>query len=297
MPSLVPRSTPFRCLLLALAAASTAAGCGSSERPAASLDPVAARASAAVELTETTPPSALYAIEGRRSVPAGATRVTVRNLSARERGAQIVRVEGRRGPRRVLAAVRAASAGRPLPRWLQWAGGVGVIRPRSKVSLRVDLRPGRHYVVDRSYERAHPGAVRGSSTLLTVTRAREQALLPAAATITARDYAFHGGDLRAGRRLVKLRNAGAQPHDVVIAPIVPGRTLDDVRAFALGDESGPPPVDFSREVISGVLAPGQAQTLAVDLRPGSYALLCFASDRKGGPPHVVKGMLAETRVR
>jgi hypothetical protein len=29
----------------------------------------------------------------------------------------------------------------------------------------------------------------------------------------------------------------------------------------------------------------------------AYALLCFASDRKGGPPHVVKGMLAETRVR
>jgi Tol biopolymer transport system component len=29
----------------------------------------------------------------------------------------------------------------------------------------------------------------------------------------------------------------------------------------------------------------------------AYALLCFASDRKGGPPHVVKGMLGETRVR
>jgi hypothetical protein len=39
-------------------------------------------------------------------------------------------------------------------------------------------------------------------------------------------------------------------------------------------------------------------TDAVALTANSvYALLCFASDRKEGPPHVVKGMLAETRVR
>ena len=82
----------------------------------------------------------------------------------------------------------------------------------------------------------------------------------------------------------------------MVSPILPGRTLDDVRAFAAGDDSGPPPVDFSREVISGVLAPGPAQTLALDLRPGRYALLCFASDRNGGPPHAVGGMVAEAQV-
>ena len=289
MPSL---TTLLRSLLVLLAVASTAAGCG---RDDASPDPVAATAPATVELTDTKPPSGVYAIEGRRSVPAGATRVRVHNRSARERGAQLVRVQGRRGPRRVVAALRAASAGRPLPRWLQWAGGVGVIRPGSTVAMTVDLRRGRHYVVDRSYEGQ---ALRQPRTLLTVTRARERARLPEApATIAARDFAFRADGLRAGRQLVALRNTGAQPHDVVVAPIRAGRTLDDVRAFALGDDSGPPPVDFTREVISGVLAPGQAQTLAVDLRPGRYALLCFAGDRKGGPPHVVGGMLAETRVR
>jgi hypothetical protein len=38
--------------------------------------------------------------------------------------------------------------------------------------------------------------------------------------------------------------------------------------------------------------------LRADLeKPGKYALLCFVSDRKGGPPHVAQGMLAEITVR
>ena len=34
----------------------------------------------------------------------------------------------------------------------------------------------------------------------------------------------------------------------------------------------------------------------LELRQGRYALVCFLSDRKGGPPHVVKGMVTEVDV-
>ena len=34
-----------------------------------------------------------------------------------------------------------------------------------------------------------------------------------------------------------------------------------------------------------------------DLKPGKYALLCFISDRQGGPPHIAKGMITEATVR
>jgi hypothetical protein len=197
-----------------------------------------------------------------------------------------------------MRALRAVSEGRAMPRWLHWAGGIGVIRPRTTAVFTVTLRPGRHYVIDRSHEGRQPAQATGRATRLDVMREDDRARLPAAdATLTARDYAFRARGLEAGRRLVALRNAGAQPHDFVIAPILPGRTLEDVRAFATGeDESGPPPVDFAREVISGVLAPGTAQTVELDLQPDRYALLCFASDRKGGPPHVMQDMLAETKV-
>jgi hypothetical protein len=49
-------------------------------------------------------------------------------------------------------------------------------------------------------------------------------------------------------------------------------------------------------MISGVLAGGTRENLPLDLKPGRYALLCFASDRAGGPPHVAKGMLDEVTV-
>jgi hypothetical protein len=34
----------------------------------------------------------------------------------------------------------------------------------------------------------------------------------------------------------------------------------------------------------------------LDLKPGRYAFYCFISDRQGGPPHAVKGMVAEVEV-
>ena len=206
-----------------------------------------------------------------------------------------MRVQGRHDATDALAALREAGEGKPLPRWLQWAGGVGVVRARSTATFTVDLRAGRYFVLDRSYAGRQPKRARPG--VLTVKRAGERAQLPATtAAIVTNEYGFQASGLRAGRQLVALRNAGSQPHDVVVSPILPGRTLDDVRAFAAGDESAPPPVDFSRETVSGVLAPGGAQTLALDLRPGRYALLCFASDRDGGPPHAVQGMVAEAQV-
>lgn len=87
----------------------------------------------------------------------------------------------------------------------------------------------------------------------------------------------------------------AEPHNFVISPLRAGKTLADVKKY-IEDDSGPPPVDFSRETISGVLAGGSIENIPLDLRPGRYALLCFASDRAGGPPHVARAMLNEVTV-
>ena len=40
-----------------------------------------------------------------------------------------------------------------------------------------------------------------------------------------------------------------------------------------------------------VTVPGRHRT--VELQSGSYALLCFLTDRAGGPPHVVKAKLIQ----
>jgi hypothetical protein len=46
-----------------------------------------------------------------------------------------------------------------------------------------------------------------------------------------------------------------------------------------------------------VIEGGETQLVELDLEPGSYAMMCFISDRQGGPPHAVKGMVDELVVK
>ena len=41
---------------------------------------------------------------------------------------------------------------------------------------------------------------------------------------------------------------------------------------------------------------GEGQLVTLDLKPGRYALYCFITDREGGPPHALKGMVDEVEV-
>jgi hypothetical protein len=174
---------------------------------------------------------------------------------------------------------------------------MGVVRPGT-TSFTVDLRAGSYYVVDRS--RRGRGSVPPTDALIrldVVDRAARAPLPDTAAELVAFDGRFRATGLRPGRRAVTLRNSGSEPHDIVLAPMRARATLADVLAFAGGDESGRPPVDFAREVVTGVISPGDAQTVTLELRRGRYALLCFAADRSGGPPHVAQGMATAVRVR
>ena len=58
-----------------------------------------------------------------------------------------------------------------------------------------------------------------------------------------------------------------------------------------------PPLDFAHVAYTARIDGGSKQITELDLdKPGKYALLCFVSDRKGGPPHVAQGMVAEITV-
>ena len=62
-------------------------------------------------------------------------------------------------------------------------------------------------------------------------------------------------------------------------------------------EKGEPPIDESSGFSTAVhRRAASKQTVEVDLKSGKYALLCFVPDRKGGPPHVAKGMVSEATV-
>lgn len=231
------------------------------------------------------PHNGVYSVDGPDTVESGTVRFEVSNSGATERGAELVAVAGEHGFDEVFEALIKARDGGPMPDWLRWAGGVGVLKPGADAAFTVDLTEGRYYAVDRSYE-GKPAAADEAAFEVAST----------GPTITATEYGFRAQGLSAGRHTVRLVNAGVEPHNFVLAPIREGKTLADVERYVATDK-GPPPVDFGREAISGVLEGGTRQDAPLDLVEGDYALLCFASDRAGGPPHVVKGMLAAVTVK
>jgi hypothetical protein len=255
-------------------------------------------APAEVKLMDAGSRSGVYAIDGARSLPRGAIHFAVTNSGKTERGAELVAIAGGHGVDEAFVALMKLQKGARMPSWLRWAGGIGVVRPGQRGSFTVDLAPGRYYVVDRSYQGASATLSKlAAKAELEITQQGKPAPLPAAAaSITATEYRFRARGLTAGQHTVRLENAGIEPHNFVITPIREGKTLADVRKY-VEDETGPPPVDLSHETISGVLAGGTRENLPLDLKPGRYALLCFANDRAGGPPHVAKGMLNQVTVR
>jgi len=98
---------------------------------------------------------------------------------------------------------------------------------------------------------------------------------------------------------VTYDNKGKQAHHVVAFPFRGDATLDQAKAAfkSEGEPKGPPPVDFAKGQGTVVTDGGTKIVTDLKLARGRYALVCFVSDRKGGPPHVAKGMIAEAQVK
>jgi hypothetical protein len=257
-------------------------------------------AKVAIEVTEQG--QGKFALRAPTSVPAGLVEISLRvPAGAGTHDAQIVRVTGDRTAQEVVAAV--SSQGEPLPEWLTPAGGVGQTDGSAVGKTVQRLQPGRYFILDTDEpegDDVKSYAQTGATAALEVTGEQSTANLPRSdATVTARDYAFDVSELADGRVRIAFRNAGTEPHHVVAFPYREGATLDAVKTFFTeeGEPSGPPPVDFAGATRTTALAGGEEQIAELDLRRGRYALLCFLSDRAGGPPHAMMGMVAEAVVR
>jgi uncharacterized cupredoxin-like copper-binding protein len=104
-----------------------------------------------------------------------------------------------------------------------------------------------------------------------------------------RDYEFalSQTSFPAGQSIAfELTNAGTEPHEMVIAQLPEGATLE--QAF-----NGEIPFEEINFVGVGFADPGQTGYMAVTgLEPGTYTLVCFIPSADG-TPHFVKGMVGE----
>ena len=268
---------PILAVLGAIIAALALAACGSSDDPQELSFELKGQGDKA---TLTAPDSA----------DSGEAEITYTNHSNREGEVQLIRVEGDHSPEEVVEVLEETQSGKPLPDWFFAGGGVSTTKPGESGSVTQVLEPGTYFATDTE-AKLDPGNVPSFE----VGGDQSDAELESDATVTAAEYAFQADGLTAGENEVDFRNDGAQPHHLLIAPLVGDATADDVLA-AIKSEKEKPPFDDKEFQSTAVIEGGESQLVDLDLKPGRYVMLCFISDRQGGPPHALKGMVDEVEV-
>lgn len=274
---------PFQfaaCMALAIASTALLAACGSDDS-AQSLD------------FERTTEGKASVFTMPESAEAGEAEITLVNNGDGPGDLQLIRVEGDHTAAEVVNGLAGAQGGKPLPDWFFAGGGLGVVPAGEESTVTQVLEPGTYYAFDTEGSDGPPDP----STLsgLEVTGEESDDSLDSDARISAFEYGFESEGLAAGENEFVFENKGAQPHHVIALRIVGDSTIEDVDEF-FRTEGGKPPIEEGPTSGTAVVEAGESQLASFDLDPGRYALVCFISDRQGGPPHVVKGMIDELEV-
>jgi hypothetical protein len=273
--------TALKTLAVVTALALAGAGCGSDDDEE-SADQPAQPSRLAIELSGSS-------FDIPKSVPGGVTRIEFTNSTKRPASAQLGYVDAGHTAQEGLEAAGAwAEQGKPLPGWAHTAGGTGRTEPGATATVTQDLPTGEYFVLNVEAEEE-------VAEFFTVQGAGEAKLPEPASRVDAFEYRFEASGLQAGANPVLVDNKGKEPHFLEAAPMLPGKTIADVKRFVM-TEKGAPPIDFEKSVSTPVIDGGLSQVVELDLDAGKYALLCFVPDRKGGPPHAVKGMISEATV-
>lgn len=233
-------------------------------------------------------------LSGVKALKGGVVTVNFRNGSKNPYDLQLVRVDGNRPVAAVLRVINSEGP-TPIPTWMHGAGGVGATKPgRTATSTQV-LPAGTYYAIAQADTEGDSEPV---TATLKVEGGESTGELPATdATVTASEYKFTSTGLKAGRNRIRFVNDGKELHHIIAFQLAPGKTVADLKQF-VQNEKGQPPIVEGTEAGTAVIDGKTEQVADLELaKPGNWALVCFISDRKGGPPHAAKGMITPVTVR
>jgi hypothetical protein len=232
-------------------------------------------------------------ISGPSSAETGLAEITLKNDGKAAGEMQLVRVEGDHSAAEAIKGLSAATQGQAFPDWFFAAGGVAGTAPGKSKTVTQVLEPGTYY----AFETEAQGQPEPSSIpAVEVSGDSSGEEVEADQTVDAFDYGFKSQELPSGKTEIAFDNTGAQPHHLLAAPLLGDSTAADVeRAFK--SNKGKPPFDEKSFQSTAVLEGGEGQLVTLDLEPGRYVLFCFVTDRQGGQPHALKGMVDEVEVK
>jgi hypothetical protein len=235
-----------------------------------------------------------YSFEAPTEIPAGPTTFKLVNRGPSLHHIQLVKLDEGKTADDFVAALK---AGGPPPRWASMAGGPNPPEPGSTTTTTVLLEPGNYAMICFiPTPEGIPHVMKGMAHPLRVTPSdRATAAEPAADLVVKLvDFDFQLSEpLKSGRHTLRVENGGAQPHELAIVQLKPGKSPMDFAEWG-ERQIGPAPGTLFGGV-SGIM-PGTHAFVAVDLPPGDYALICFVPEMKDGKPHFAHGMAKQVTV-
>lgn len=255
-----------------------------------------------------------YTFEAPDSIAPGWTTFTMANHGQVVHYGHVVQLApGKTVEEMVTAYAEAIRTSGPRPTWVTRFGGPGGTAPGSTSNVTQYLEPGSYvWICPVEDESGHPHFAKGEFKQFVVSAAAPgaapRARAPEASTVVRlEDYSFAVDSLlRAGRQLIRVENTGAQPHDLVLMKLAPGRTLNDIvtwmnpenarRAGRTGEPM--PSLESLGTGLGGIaaIAPGMEVFFEAELSPGEYVLICMAT-APDGRSHIEHGMIQQVRVR
>ncbi len=238
-----------------------------------------------------------YAFTVPARIAPGVVTIRLVNHGKESHHAQVIRLEQGKTAGDVLRVFTDTAA---MPAWVVYVGGPVGTAPGQERNSTIRLTPGRYAMLCRIVSpdrKTHvmKGMIR-EFEVVTQRGAIPTAFPVATDTLRLNDYGFAAGrPLSAGRHVVRVENAGPQPHEVVVLQLRPGQTPLDFARWGLGGRRGPAPA----MPIGGAefLERSQVGLFELDLAKGNYGFICFVPDDKDGKRHFLHGMMAQFAVR
>lgn len=265
---------PFLILVLALVGL---AGC----TPAATTAPTATPAPSLPEVTVEVSDTAFIV---PANLPSGIVAVTLKNTGQNAHAPILARLNAGETEDTFMTAL-AADVFQALE-LISLLGGQE-IAPGMSQRVIYDFKPGDHLALEFPDDSA-PWSAAFQVAAASGTAVPEPA---AAVSVDMQDFAFAMPDqITSGAHTWKISNSGAQWHELAIARLHEGVTMEAVMALIMAETppEGPPPYDEA-----GMWMPtsaGERAWVTFDLTPGTYAVLCFIPDSGSGKSHTELGM-------
>jgi hypothetical protein len=237
-----------------------------------------------------------FAFNAPDIIPGGLVTLQLRNSGREPHHAQLMRLNTGITVDQFTTAL--AQGPGPALQLSSLEGGPSVADPGDQSEVVVNLPEGQ-YVLVCFVESPDgvPHLAKGMVRPLRVTAPPVAATPPTASqTVTLKDFSFESpATLPAGRSIVRVENAGPQPHEMTVLRIGDGKSLTDVQQFFLSPPAGPPPFQSSGGMQG--LGQGGSGFAVLNLQPGNYALVCLIPDPASGKSHLELGMSASVSVR